>query len=44
MFNNNNVNIELFSIKIPKSTSLNYFLGISALIAVTFLAFIVSQF
>lgn len=44
MFNNNNDNIELFSIKISKSTSLNYFFGISALMAVTFLAFIVSQF
>lgn len=43
MFNNNKDNVELFSVKISKSTSLNYFFGISVLGAVTFLAFIVSQ-
>ncbi|WP_301281825.1 hypothetical protein [Clostridium bornimense] len=44
MFNNNKDNIELFSVKIAKLTHLNYFFGISALMAVIFLAFIVSEF
>lgn len=43
MFNNNKDNVEVFSVKISKSTSLNYFFGISALMVVTFLAFVVSQ-